>query len=316
MSGRTLPLRPAGVPRRGLALLGLVAALFFVARASGAGWVVVLLCLEGGLVAVAAVWPVATLLRVAVEVTASPRDATVGSAAAFSVRVRRAGSGVRVRLRLGDRPGGWAAAVGTGHGAVRVTPAHRGVVNGVTAEVEASGPLGLVPWRRRVPIALTAAVEVAPAPLEVTLDDLPGSGDGDGEASAPRGAGHDIVRGVRPYLPGDPIRVVHWPATARWGDVMVKELDVPFASAMFIVADLRGDPDRTEAAASMAAGVAGAALRAGYRVSLLTAEKGGPRAGSIASPLEAGRRLARAVADAAPPEPPSDGGTVVRVTAR
>ena len=316
MSGRTLPLRPAGVPRRGLALLGLVAALFFVARASGAGWVVVLLCLEGAVVAVAAVWPVATLLRVRVEVTASPRDATVGLAAVFSVRVRRAGSGVRVRLRLGGHPGGWVAAVGTGHGHVRVTPPRRGVVTAVTAEVEGAGPLGLVPWLRRVPIALGAAMEVAPAPSEVTLDDLPGPGNGDGDASAPRGAGHDIVRGVRPYIPGDPIRVVHWPATARWGDVMVKELDVPLASAIVIVVDLRGDPDRSEAAASMAAGVAGAALRAGYRVSLLTAEKDGPRAGSVASPLQAGRRLARAVSDAAPPEPPSDGGTVVRVTAR
>jgi uncharacterized protein (DUF58 family) len=165
-----------------------------------------------------------------------------------------------------------------------------------------------------VPIRLGAAMEVAPRPSPVALDDLQDAGAGAGEASAPGGPGHDIVRGVRPYTPGDPIRIVHWPASARWGQVMVKELDVNVESSVVIVVDLRGDPDAAEAAASTAAGVAGAALAAGHTVSLLTAEKGGPCAGSVDSPRQAGRRLARAVGDAAPPPPPA-GASVVRVTA-
>jgi uncharacterized protein (DUF58 family) len=315
MSGRPVRLRPAGAPRRGLALLGLVAALFFVARASGAGWVVVLLCLEAGLVVVAAVWPVVTLLRVGVAVTGSPLDATAGSTAVFSVRVRRAGAGVRVRLAVGGQAGGWVAALGAGHGPVRVVPPRRGVVTAVVAEVEGAGPLGLVPWLRRLPITLATPMEVAPAPKDVSLDDLPDPGAGHGDLSVPAGAGHDTVRGVRAYLPGDPIRIVHWQATARWGDVMVKELEDPFAAEIVVVVDLRGEPDRSEQAASLAAGVAGAALRTGFRVSLLTAERRGPCAGPVGSPLEAGRRLARAVTDAAPPEPRPGDATVIRVTA-
>jgi uncharacterized protein (DUF58 family) len=183
-------------------------------------------------------------------------------------------------------------------------------------ELEGSGPLGLVPWSRRQPLALAGAMEVGPAPSPVTMEDPPDAGIGAGDAWARSGPGDDTLRGVRPYAPGDPIRVVHWPATARWGDLMVKELDVPVAAAVVIVVDLRGDHDASEAAASVAAGLAGAALRAGYVVSMLTAERDGPRAGSVTSSLEAGRRLARAVADAAPVEPSPDGAAVLRVTAR
>ena len=127
--------------------------------------------------------------------------------------------------------------------------------------------------------------------------------------------GDDTVRGVRDYATGDPIRIVHWPATARWGELMVKELEDPTAPEIVISVDLRGQPDRTEAAASLAAGLARAGLQVGLAVSLLTAETGGPRAGPVSTPVQAGRRLARAVADGAPPEPPAGVAQVVRVTA-
>ncbi len=179
---------------------------------------------------------------------------------------------------------GRVAVVGTGHGQVRVTPARRGIVTEVGAEVEAAGPLGLMPWSRWVPLSLPAAIEVAPAPSPVTLDDLADLTTAEADASTPSGRGDGMVRGVRPYSAGDPLRHVHWPATARWGDMMVKELEIPLESALVIIADLRGDPDRGEEAASIAAGLAGVALGAGYSVSLLTAEADGPRAGTVATP--------------------------------
>ena len=42
-----------------------------------------------------------------------------------------------------------------------------------------------------------------------------------------RGAGSDAVRAVRPYVPGDAARLVHWPTSARRGDARVREHDPP-----------------------------------------------------------------------------------------
>jgi uncharacterized protein (DUF58 family) len=292
----------------------LVVAFYFIARASGAGWVVVLLCGEAPVLLLATVWPVITLLRVRVDVVGNQRDATAGSPATFVLAVGRAGSGVRLRLIVGNSPSGWVAAMGSGEGEVTARPVARGVVTSIKVQVEGAGPLGLVTWVRSLDLALRAPMEVGPMPTPVTSDDLIGFR-ADADEALTRGAGHDTIRGVRPYAFGDPIRVVHWPATARWGELMVKELEGPDAPEVVIVVDLRGDPDRSEAAASLAAGMARAALQAGLSVSLLTAETTGPCAGPVTSPTLAGRRLARAVTDGAPP-PPQGKGTVLRVTAR
>jgi len=85
--------------RRALAVLALVGAFYFVARGSGAGWVVVLMCALAATVVVGAIWPLITLMRARVEVIDSPSDATAGSSVTVTLRVRTAGSGVRVRWR-------------------------------------------------------------------------------------------------------------------------------------------------------------------------------------------------------------------------
>jgi uncharacterized protein (DUF58 family) len=296
-----------------LILLGLLAAFYFIARASGAGWVIVLLCGEVPVLALGAVWPVITLSRLRVQILGNQRDGTVGSPAAFSVAVQRAGSGVRLRLVIGDQPSGWVAAAGMSEGEVTAVPPMRGVVSGVAVQVECAGPLGLAAWVRWFDLVLPVPLEVGPMPAPVTPDDLAGLR-ADAEDALTMRRGHEAIRGVRPYAFGDPIRVVHWPATARWGEVMVKEFDGPDAPEVVIVVDLRGEPERSEAAASFAAGLARAGLRAGLSVSLLTAERSGPNAGAVTSPTLVGRRLARAVTDAAPPAPAA-GATVVRVTA-
>jgi uncharacterized protein (DUF58 family) len=159
-------------------------------------------------------------------------------------------------------------------------------------------------------------MEVGPAPAAVTLDEVAGIGPCPAEALLSGSTGDDTLRGIRPYTAGDPVRIVHWPATARWGEVMVKELEDLATQELILVVDLRSDPDGTEAAACYAAGLAGAGLRAGLPVTLLTAEESGSRAGRVTSPVHIGRRLARAVATAPPPEPSGSTGNVIRVVAR
>jgi uncharacterized protein (DUF58 family) len=296
-------------------LLAVLGGLTLVSRASGAGWVVVLVCCVASVLVVGTAWPIATLARAEVELLASPRDTTAGSPTTFFVLVRRAGSGVRLRLVIGGEAGEWVAALKTCQGEAVAVPSTRGVVTSVTAELQAAGPVGLVSWRRRIALALVAPLEVGPAPAVVQLDELVGGGTGAVDGADRSAVGHDTVRGVRAYATGDPIRIVHWPATARWGEVMVKEMEDPTAPELVIIVDLRGRPDRTEAAASRAAGLARAGLEVGLAVSLHTAEAAGPRSGDVSSPVQAGRRLARAVADARPAEPPPGARRVVRVTA-
>ncbi len=82
---------------------------------------------------------------------------------------------------------------------------------------------------------------------------------------------------------------------------MVRELEGPQRPRLVIVVDLRGPEADAEATASRAAGLALAALAAGTVVDLSTVEPGGPCTGPAPSPLEVGRRLARAVPSAPVP---------------
>lgn len=44
-----------------------------------------------------------------------------------------------------------------------------------------------------------------------------------------------LVRGIRPYLPGDPVRDIHWPATARTGETMLRVHDHTAQTRLLVV---------------------------------------------------------------------------------
>jgi uncharacterized protein (DUF58 family) len=187
------------------------------------------------------------------------------------------------------------------------------VVREVPVELRAAGPLGLVWWTKKGRLPLEHPIEVGPLPEEPVRLPVARAGGAGGEPRA--GAGLDVVRGVREYVPGDPARLVHWPTSARHGSLVVKELDDPASRRLVIVVDLGGDHDKAEAAASRAAGLAVRALREGLSVVLATAEHGSGRVAAVKTRLDVSRRLARAVA-APPPQGPFPHGTeIVRVGA-
>jgi uncharacterized protein (DUF58 family) len=104
---------------------------------------------------------------------------------------------------------------------------------------------------------------------------------------------------------------VHWPSTARTGTVVVRELEPPVPVGQAVVLDLRDLGPDTERAAAYALGAAWAVLGSGGELVMCTAEVFGPVAARVRSPLEANRRIARAV----PGEPavPPDGWPVVEI---
>ena len=303
--------RPQRVSRRAPVLVVLAGAFFMISRTTGSGWMVVLVCGILAVLAAAAVLPAIGLARVDISVRA-PRDATVGRAARLEVSVRR---GRGLRLRVVDPPGEWLSADAPAQGEVLVRPARRGVFGHVEVDIATAAPLGLFWWGRRLRVALAEPVEVGPRPVELPFTTAIRAAVTGTDASLRGRVGQESVRSVRAYVPGDAVRLVHWPATARWGELMVKELETSDAPRLVIVVDLRGPEVAAEMAASRAAGLAGAALQARLTVSMLTAERTGPVAGEVAGGADAGRRLARAVAGTPAEGPMPAGAAVVRVTA-
>ena len=284
-----------------LELIGL--ALFVVARTTGAGWDIVLLCGIIAVILTGSILPAFVLGRVQITARA-PADATVGRPLPIELTV----IGRHVKLRVMTFDSEWLRVNGPGSGPVVVTPTKRGVVTLLRIEIVTAAPLGLARWRRLVRVELAAPVSVAPRREPTHCPIIVGDTHTASELDSTASRGTELTRGVREYVDGDPIRSVHWPATARTGVIMIRELEGPRRPHVVIIADLRG-PD-PEGVASRSAGMADDALRAGATVELSTAELDGPRLGLVPSPLHVGRRLAHAVVGAPALGPFPIGATV------
>jgi uncharacterized protein (DUF58 family) len=85
------------------------------------------------------------------------------------------------------------------------------------------------------------------------------------------------VAGIRPYESGDSYNRIHWPSTARTGELMVKLFELDPASDIWLVLDLQGsvhhaqeDDDNTEeAAVSLAASIARYFINANRSIGLI-----------------------------------------------
>lgn len=258
------------------------------------------------LVVVGVAWPAVTLARVRLGAVAPP-DATVGDE--VPVRVTVAGRAARVELRLLDPPGAWwrtaaPATVTVPHAATR-----RGVWTHVRVQVRTSAPLGVFVRTRQARVRLPVPCAVGPLPARAGAPARPVPPTAEVPAGgAPGPAGADAVRAVRPYVPGDPARLVHWPTSARRGELVVREHEPPAGEGLALVVDLTGPEPAAEAAASVAAGIGRALLGRGGRLHLCTCEAGVPVGAPVGDARELGRRLARATAGR-PAEPPAGWAT-------
>ena len=285
-----------GATKGAYAIAGIGGALYFAARTTGAGWLLVILCLLAGVLSVGCIWPRIVLGRVRITGDA-PLDGTVGEPFGLTLRVTRAGLGVRI-LPIGPS-GAPTAAVGDTTATTDVIPEVRGVFDTVQLEVASAAPFGLVWWRRRMTAPLARPIAVAPR-LGSSAITLPPVGALGELSPISSGTGGDHVRGIREYAPGDQLRHVHWPATARRGAVMVKEFEQHERPRVEIHLDLHGSFDRAEDAAERAMGAVCAALAQGIDVTLCTAEANGPRRAVVTGRVDAGRRLAGAIAGPRP----------------
>lgn len=180
---------------------------------------------------------------VAVAYTVTPAPATEGHRVRVGIEVRRAsrlllGSmTVRATLgRLGERscllrPQGRVA-----HGAFDLERLPRGVYRIAGTEVAIGDLLGLVAVS---PPLACDPVTVVVRPRLVELDGLfsdAGRAGGDGRRLLLRRAAGFDFHSVRAYEQGESLRRVHWPTSARRGELMVKELeDTAYDGAVVIL---------------------------------------------------------------------------------
>ncbi|MCM3921360.1 DUF58 domain-containing protein [Frankia sp. AiPs1] len=147
-----------------------------------------------------------------------PPDGPDTPAAAVSVQVPRlAGSGCRtIELAMDTR--------------------RRGVVRVGPAEVIRSDPFGLTLRRQRLAAGGTLHVRPRTRPL-APLASAP-SRDPDGQTGQGAAGGLEIHT-LRRYAPGEDLRLVHWPSSARAGELMVRTHVDPSEPAATVVLDNR-----------------------------------------------------------------------------
>lgn len=259
-----------------------------VARGSGVGWVQTVGALVAGLLVVGLAGPALAVCRVKVTAMGVPQDAVAGSVVPLQVAVR----GAAVLQPIWP-PGPELPTGGKDRVALELQPPHRGVLEHCTVVVSSAAPFGLLWWARTVVVALPTRVLVAPRVGTPDPGVIEGAAD-DRHGMSAAGPGPE-TRGVRPYGPGDRRSVVHWPATAHTGTLMVRDHERPRGRMALVRGSLPPDPGAAEAHAQRVLATVAMLLAAGVRVQLATVEDGGEVVAPVQTTATAGRRLACAL---------------------
>jgi transglutaminase-like putative cysteine protease len=171
-----------------------------------------------------------------------PASATIGDRIDVDVRVHGARGAIDVVLL--DPQSAPVVVDGTGAGSVVHPAEHRGVFHHIRVVLRSRGWLGVCVAVRLVVTELDRPIQVTPRPRRGGAPPplLDASEGDDDRLGASRGR-VGVVRGVRPYAPGDARRQVHWPSTARAGDLVVTEVDAPTRPAVQVVVELPPTPE-------------------------------------------------------------------------
>lgn len=157
----------------------------------------------------------------------------------------------------------------------------RGVYRWHTVELVSGAPLGLFWCRRQRECAATAIVYPSVLPMTYCplVDEM---GQEESYTSHLRGRPQQtettgLVRSLRPYRLGDPIRMVHWRTSARYGELRVRELEIVTSGQEIIIAldsAANWDAENFEQAVIAAASLYFYAQRQNMQVQLWTASTG------------------------------------------
>lgn len=276
-------------------MLGLAGFLFLVATNTQTGWLYVVVALLIGVLVAGFLGPRATLRGLQVR-RRMPAPALLGDEVRIELEIHNPGKADRLLVTVEETlpdslpgeprtrrflveriPAGGGARV-----SYRVSATLRGYHSFGRVKLQTGTPLGLFPVEReleagaeplivypRGPRLLRSPVASA-TPRKLQRD-----------RTQPRVGASEDFHGLRPYSLGEDIRFVHWPATARTGELMIREFrDTGGQSVAILVengaeADRGAGPDSSlEVAVNAAASLADFARRHNMPLTLLTEREG------------------------------------------
>lgn len=228
-----------------------------------------------------------------------PASAWDGETVSFFVVVRNRGRLPRLYLEARDHLPQWLEpahdawpVLGVPAGAsaraeYAVTAKKRGCYPLEWITMTALDPLGIFAFSRRFRVQSEFLVLPRPQPIvDLMLSGAERYGFRDLPIAATRGSGID-PDGVREYVPGDPLRRMHWKSTARTGRLNVIEFEEARAMNVVLALDIcrkshrgSGRHSTLEYLIQAAASLAQEALRQGASIRLLTGGEQGRDTGS------------------------------------
>lgn len=274
----------------GWLLMGLSVFFFGAASNTMAGWLYVMSGTIMAILAIAAVLPPRSLQDLQVKrLPIAPVSA--GQPIVVEVSVTNRGKRAKELLQMIDllpfvlgqpeRRVIDSLSPGQRHDWVYVHPTQqRGIYTWKELQLRTAAPLGLF-WCRRSHAAKAQAI-VYPQILSLNacplLDNIGETSHVHVEQYARSNQSHEgFTRALRPYRWGDPIRLVHWRTSARYGELRVRELEILTGGEEVVIAidpDAPWSTEQFEQAVIVAATLYDYGDRNGMSVGLWTAESG------------------------------------------
>ena len=152
-----------------------------------------------------------------------------------------------------------------------VVPGHAGRYEISAVSAELADPLGI--WSKTAECSGTEHFTVMPDIFDIRLSYTSSAAmlESDIYREHTRGNDPGDITGIREYVPGDPVRNIHWKLSEKTDKLLVKELGNPVTDQFLVILDtapdIAQDPFALDAAASVYASLIHSILNDGYALS-------------------------------------------------
>ncbi|NEO97098.1 MAG: DUF58 domain-containing protein, partial [Moorea sp. SIO3G5] len=232
----------------GLLLAGIAICFFGAATNTMAGWLYVISAIIFALLVIAAILPVRSLHHLSVR-RRPISPVSVGDQLTIELEIENPTLRPQTLLQIQDMlPPELGAMTKTPVANIPAQSVHRwvyfhptpkrGVYRWHQVQLRTATPLGLFWCRRRRYVSARAVVYPTVLPLTCCpLVDEIGEEDSMQVQSdrKSQSVSQDLTKALRPYRVGDPTRLIHWRTSARYGELLVRELEVLTGSQEIII---------------------------------------------------------------------------------